>query len=107
MYNKILEDIRLPYYQQNYSNDGQRFVAWYLKNIHLRTDIETKAEITDGADDKQIDAIYVDDNSNTIFIIQGKFIGSDKVDSNFKRGFIFMGTIKRFGEIARNRQIIN
>ncbi len=36
MYNKILDDIQEPYYQLNYSNDGQRFVAWYLMNIHSR-----------------------------------------------------------------------
>jgi hypothetical protein len=76
-----MEDIKQPYYQQQYTNDGQRFVAWYLRNIHRRNEIETKSDITDGQDDKQIDAIYVDDNTNTVFIIQGKFIGSDKVDA--------------------------
>lgn len=29
MYNKILSEISQEYYQQNYPNDGQRFVAWY------------------------------------------------------------------------------
>ncbi|RZB33012.1 MAG: hypothetical protein AEth_00129 [Candidatus Argoarchaeum ethanivorans] len=33
MYGKIKEEIKQSYYQQNFSNDGQRFVAWYLKNI--------------------------------------------------------------------------
>jgi hypothetical protein len=70
MYNKILEDIKSTYYQQQYSNDGQRFVAWYLRNIHLRNEIEARADITDGADDKQIDAIYVNDDLNTVYIIQ-------------------------------------
>ncbi len=81
MYKKILKDIRQTYYQQNFSNDGQKFIAWYLRNIHLRNEIEAKSDITDGVDDKQIDAIYVDDNSNTVYVIQGKFIGSEKVDA--------------------------
>ena len=81
MYNKILEDIKEPYYQQNYSNDGQRFVAWYLLNIHLRDMNQAKDDITDGACDKQIDAIVVDDDKQTIFIIQGKFIGTPTVDA--------------------------
>ena len=37
-------------------------------------------DITDGADDKQIDAVFVDDDKATIFVIQGKFIGTSSVD---------------------------
>lgn len=80
MYQRILNDIQLLYYQQQYPNDGQRFVAWYLRNIHNLDEIQAKDCITDGANDKQIDAIYVDDNSSTVYIIQGKFIGSSQVD---------------------------
>jgi hypothetical protein len=80
MYEKISNDIKESYYKA-YTNEGQRFVAWYLRNIHLRDMNEAKADITDGADDKQIDAIFVDDNSNTIYVIQGKFIGADSVDA--------------------------
>jgi len=29
MYAKIKKEIGHEYYQQNFSNDGQRFVAWY------------------------------------------------------------------------------
>lgn len=81
MYQKILKEIQQPYYQQQYPNDGQRFIAWYLRNIHGLDEIQTKGCITDGANDKQIDAIFVDDNSSTVYIIQGKFIGSSQVDS--------------------------
>jgi hypothetical protein len=81
MYNKIKEEIKQDYYMQNYPNEGQRFVAWYLMNIHLRDKNETKDCITDGTDDKQIDAIVIDDDKSTVFIIQGKFIGSDRVDA--------------------------
>jgi len=81
MYEKIKEEIKQDYYTQNFPNDGQRFVAWYLRNIHLRDVNQTRDDITDGQDDKQIDAIVVDDDRSTIYIIQGKFIGSDKVDA--------------------------
>ena len=43
--------------------------------------IETKEDITDGPDDKQIDALVVDDESNIVYVIQGKFIGEGNVDS--------------------------
>lgn len=81
MYDKIKEEINQDYYQQNFSNDGQRFVAWYLRNIHLRDMTEAKFDLTDGQNDKQIDAIVVDDDNNTIYIIQGKFIGQGSVDA--------------------------
>ena len=81
MYNKILSDIKQEYYQKNYPNDGQRFVAWYLRNIHNLDTYETKECITDGADDKQIDAIYIDNQTETIYIIQGKFYSGNTVDA--------------------------
>lgn len=81
MYLKILEEIKQEYYQQRFPNDGQRFVAWYLRNIHLRDMNEARADVTDGAYDKQIDAIVVDDDNSSVYIIQGKFIGENSVDA--------------------------
>ena len=79
MFNKIRNEITQDYYQQNFSNDGQRFVAWYVHNIHRRDMIET--DVTDGPDDKQIDAMVVDDDASTIYVIQGKFVGEKNVDA--------------------------
>jgi hypothetical protein len=73
----ILQD---NYYQQNFPNDGQRFLAWYLRNVYLRTPVQAKDDITDGADDKEIDAVIVDDDKRQVIIIQGKFYGSTSVD---------------------------
>lgn len=81
MFKKITDDINQDYYQQQFPNDGQRFVAWYLRNIHLRDVNQAKDEITDGPEDKQIDAIFVDDDNSTVYIIQGKFYGADSVDA--------------------------
>lgn len=81
MYEKILNDIKQEYYQQNYQNDGQRFIAWYLRNIHQLDIYETEDCITDGSNDKQIDAILVNNENSTIYIIQGKFYNSDSVDA--------------------------
>lgn len=81
MYEKIKNDISQEYYVKNYPNDGQRFVAWYLRNIHNLDTFEAKACITDGAGDKQIDAVYIDDQASTIYIIQGKFYKGDNVDA--------------------------
>lgn len=82
MLSQILQEITSdPFYQTNFPNDGQRFVAWYLRRVLLRDDAATRDDITDGADDKQIDAVVVDDTEQRILIIQGKFINAGKVDA--------------------------
>ena len=81
MYEKIKRDIQATFYQDHFDNDGQRFVAWYVQNIHRRDMIGTVEDVTDGPDDKQIDAIVVDDDASTVFVMQGKFIDEGSVDS--------------------------
>ena len=77
---RISQDIQDDYYLQNFANDGERFLAWYLRNVHLRSPIQARDDITDGANDKQIDAVIVDDERRAISIIQGKFFSSCTVD---------------------------
>jgi len=69
-----------PYYQQNFSNDGTRFLAWYLRNALLRAPVQAHDDIVDGADDKQIDAVVVDDERRQVLILQGKFFTTGSVD---------------------------
>ncbi|MBQ0026742.1 MAG: AIPR family protein, partial [Lachnospiraceae bacterium] len=81
MYEQIKNEISTEYYKNNYPNDGQRFIAWYLRNIHNLDTFEAKECITDGAGDKQIDAVYIDNQACTIYIIQGKFYSGDTVNA--------------------------
>lgn len=107
MYSRIKEDIAQDYYQQNFPNDGQRFVAWYLRNIHLRDPIQAKDDITDGPDDKQIDAIVVDDDKATVFVLQGKFLALDSVDAEPLRevlaAWIQMRDLVRLQEVGNQK----
>lgn len=81
IYDKITTEIKADYYVQNYVNDGQRFVAWYVFNILRQDRIQTKYAITDGTDDKQIDAIVIDDDNQTVYILQGKFVSGGIIDA--------------------------
>jgi hypothetical protein len=78
---KISDEIKATYYTQNYVNDGQRFVAWYVSNIHQRDLNQTKDDVTDGPDDKQIDAVVIDDDRSMLYIIQGKFYSGGSIDA--------------------------
>ena len=74
----LLERIRSDfqndaYYSQNFANEGQCFLAWYLRNCYLRTPVQAKDDITDGPNDKEFDAVIVDDEKRQIIVIQGKF----------------------------------
>lgn len=76
---KIQQEIQQDFYKNNFPNDGQRFVAWYLRNIHLLDKNGTKEAITDGANDKQIDAIFIDEDEQKIYVIQSKFYTGDSI----------------------------
>ncbi len=107
MYEKIKSEITQDYYKENYPNDGQRFVAWYLRNIHNLDTFETKDAITDGAGDKQIDAVYIDNQSCTVYIIQGKFYGGDVVNAEPLRevlsSWVQIKDLPRLQEAANNK----
>ncbi len=81
IYERIKSDISQQYYADNFCNDGQRFIAWYLRNIHNLDSVEAKSCITDGPGDKQIDAVYVDNQTETVYIIQGKYYSGASVDA--------------------------
>ena len=78
---RIKTEIKGKYYVDNYPNDGQRFVAWYMRNIHLLDQLQAKDSVTDGQNDKQIDAVYIDDDEQKVFIVQGKFYQGDSVNA--------------------------
>lgn len=82
MYEQILREIDdNPFYKDNFSNDGQRFVAWYLHRVLLLDMHETRGAITDGQSDKQIDAIVVEDGEQRrVRVIQGKFVPPKPID---------------------------
>jgi len=81
IYDTIKEQIKADFFQQYFPNDGQRFVAWYLRSILKRDMNETKDDIIDGANDKQIDAIVIDNDKSIINIIQGKYYSGEFVDA--------------------------
>jgi hypothetical protein len=81
IYDTIKEQIKADFFKQYFPNDGQRFVAWYLRSILKRDMNETKDDIIDGANDKQIDAIVIDNDKSIINIIQGKFYSGEFVDA--------------------------
>jgi hypothetical protein len=83
---RIRTEIRAdPYYSKFFPNEGQRFVAWYLRRVLLRDPAATRLEVTDGADDKQIDAVVVDEEGRRVVVVQGKFFTVGAIDGGVLR----------------------
>ena len=78
---RIQQEIVQDYYKNKFPNDGQRFIAWYLRNIYYLDQLQARDAITDGQNDKQIDAVYIDDDNSKIHIIQGKFYTGDVINA--------------------------
>lgn len=60
-------------------NEGQRFVAWYLHRVRALDLLDALGALTDGASDKQIDAVHIDDEEGEIVVVQGKLHSRSKV----------------------------
>lgn len=105
LYEFIKKQIAADYFTQRFSNDGQRFVAWYLRNVLFRDMNETREDITDGAHDKQIDAIIIDDDNALVRIIQGKYIQGGVIDAEPLREMI--SSWLQIKDLARLQNVAN
>lgn len=101
----IKNEITQDYYKNNFPNDGQRFVAWYMRNIHLLDQRQAKDAITDGANDKQIDAVYIDEDEQKIYIVQGKYYLGESVDATPVREVI--SAWSQFSNLAQLQENAN
>lgn len=101
----IKNEIAQDYYRNNFPNDGQRFVAWYMRNIHLLDQRQTKDAITDGTNDKQIDAVYIDEDEQKIYIVQGKYYLGESVDASPVREVI--SSWSQFSNLAQMQENAN
>jgi hypothetical protein len=54
--------------------ESHAFLLWFLKNYYRLDDIEAADSVCDGFDDKGIDAVYIDNNLETIDVFQSKLI---------------------------------
>lgn len=53
--------------------DDELFVVWFLKCFVVEKEEEAVAALVGGKKDKSLDAIHVDEQSKSVFIVQGKY----------------------------------
>jgi hypothetical protein len=87
---------QLKYYEKRAPDFSGRFIRWFLEHIYRLEQIDADDACVDAKHDKGVDAIYVDDVSETVFIIQAKTKTKDNAefgDTDLKE---FYGTLQQF-----------
>ena len=89
-------DHQLKHYEKRAPDFSGRFIRWFLEHIYRLEQIDADDACVDAKHDKGVDAIYVDDISETVFIIQAKTKTKDNAefgDTDLKE---FYGTLQQF-----------
>lgn len=83
-------------YEQRAPDFSGRFIRWFLENIYRLDKIDADDACVDATHDKGVDAIYVDDVAETVYIIQAKTKTKNNAefgDTDIKE---FYGTLQQF-----------
>lgn len=86
----------LKYYEHRAPDFSGRFLRWFLEHIFRLDPQDADDAAVDAKHDKGIDAIYVDDVSETIYVVQAKTQTKEKAtlgDTDLKS---FVGTLVQF-----------
>lgn len=97
----------LKYYEHRADDFSGQFLLWFLEHIFRLDPIEADDAAVDAKHDKGVDAIYVDDVSETVYIVQSKTKTNDKStlgDVDLKS---FVGTLAQFGSDEAVSQLLS
>lgn len=89
-------DVLEKHYSGRASDFSKRFLKWFLENIFRLDEFAADDACVDAKHDKGVDAVYVDNVSEVVYVIQAKTKTSDKAtlgDSELKD---FFGTLVQF-----------
>lgn len=88
-------------YAVNQRTESRQFLAWFLHNYYRLDESDVDDRICDGPDDKTVDGLFVDEQSNEIHIFQSRLAKGPKTlgDVALKE---FYGSLAQFA----NRQAV-
>lgn len=89
-------DVLEKHYSDRAPDFSKRFLKWFLENIFRLDEFATDDATVDAKHDKGVDAIFVDDVSEIVFIIQSKTKTSDKATLGDTELKDFYGTLVQF-----------
>lgn len=83
-------------YEKRAPDFSGRFIRWFLENIYRLDQIDADDACVDAKHDKGVDAIYVDDVSETVYVIQAKTKTKDNAEFGDTEIKEFYGTLQQF-----------
>ncbi|WP_416310849.1 AIPR family protein [Pseudomonas sp. W03] len=86
----------LKSYEKRAPDFSGRFVRWFLENIYRLDEVSADDSCVDAKHDKGVDAIYVDDVAETVYIIQAKTKIKDNAEFGDTELKEFYGTLQQF-----------
>ena len=94
-----------PQYRDARRSESGSFLMWYLENYYRLDPREAVDCVCDQSGDKGIDGIYVNDNTQTIFVFQSKISQNNTAvgDVSLKE---FAGTIKQLRDADSVRRLV-
>jgi len=69
------------------------FVGWFLGAFYVKNEDEAMGALIGGARDKGIDAVYIDRESKSVFVVQGKYHQGPKATTEPRSDVIALGQI--------------
>ena len=93
--------------KQNYRNDNSAFLIWFLKNIFCLEEQTAVDSVCDGPNDKGIDGIWIDDESEELYIFQSKFSPNDNRDEGDSEIKEFVGVRPWFSTKEKVNDLLN
>lgn len=97
----------LKSYEKRAPDFSGRFVRWFLENIYRMEEIDADDACVDAKYDKGVDAIYVDDVSESVFIIQAKTKTKDNAEFGDTEIKEFFGTLQQFDSKNKIEEILS
>ncbi|MFG6534809.1 AIPR family protein [Sulfitobacter sp. 1A16787] len=89
-------DVLEKHYSSRASDFSKRFLKWFLENIFRLDEFAADDACVDAKHDKGVDAVYVDDVSEIVYVIQAKTKTSDKATLGDTELKDFYGTLVQF-----------
>lgn len=86
----------LKSYEKRAPDFSGRFIRWFLENIYRLDQIDADDACVDAKHDKGVDAIYVDDVSEIVYVIQAKTKTKDHAEFGDTEIKEFYGTLQQF-----------
>ncbi len=91
-----LSERELKPFEKRAPDFSGRFIRWFLESIYRLEEIDADDACVDAKHDKGVDAIYVDDVSETAYIIQAKTKTKDNAEFGDTEIKEFYGTLEQF-----------